>query len=287
MTTVAVTGRVVAVRIRARSAAALMAVTLVGAAAFGWPFLSRAGADEAVAHGTDAVWVFVALVPLLLAVVLAEMADGAFDAKAIALLGVLAACGAGLRAVDAGGVTGASAVFFLLLPAGRVLGRGFGFVLGTLTLFASALLTGGVGPWLPFQMLAAGWVGFGAGCLPRLGARWSGGRRSGGRRSEVAVLAAYGFLAGLVYGAIMNLWFWPFLSDAGSTTVTFDPMAGPLANLMHYWHFYLVTSLGFDLPRALANAAFMLVAGAPILAALRRVARRAAFDAPVRFESGA
>ena len=44
--------------------------------------------------------------------------------------------------------------------------RNFGFVLGAVTLLASALLTGQVGPWLPFEMLGCAWTGFGAGCLP-------------------------------------------------------------------------------------------------------------------------
>lgn len=57
-------------------------------------------------------------------------------------------------------------MFFLMVLSGRVLGPGFGFVLGALSMFASALLTGGVGPWLPFQMLAMGWVSLGAGLLP-------------------------------------------------------------------------------------------------------------------------
>ena len=82
------------------------------------------------------------------------------------MLGVLTAIGAALRPLGAG-VAGIETVFFLLVLAGRVYGPGFGFVLGTTTMFASALLTGGVGPWLPFQMLASGWVGLGAGLLPR------------------------------------------------------------------------------------------------------------------------
>ena len=52
-------------------------------------------------------------------------------------------------------------------------------------MFASALLTGGVGPWLPFQMLCAAWVGFFAGCLPpargRARARAARGVRRGRR----------------------------------------------------------------------------------------------------------
>ena len=52
------------------------------------------------------------------------------------------------------------------LFAGVMLIAGFGFALGCTSLFASALLTAGVGPWLPFQMICAAWVGMGAGFVP-------------------------------------------------------------------------------------------------------------------------
>src|SRR5439155_1003369 len=81
-------------------------------------------------------WLFVVLLPLLLAVLLCEITDGSIDAKAVAVLGVLVACGAALRAPTTG-ATGFTGVFFLLLPGGRVFGRAFGFVQGALTLFAS------------------------------------------------------------------------------------------------------------------------------------------------------
>jgi energy-coupling factor transport system substrate-specific component len=261
------------VRLRGRSAFALAAVTVVSIAAFGWPLFAGTGSavnNGGLPHSTDAPWLFVALLPLLLAVLFAELSDGSLDAKGVAMLGVLAACGAALRPLGAG-VTGFSAVFFLLVPAGRVFGRGFGFVLGALTLFASALLTAGVGPWLPFQMVAAGWVGFGAGCLPR----------ASGRR-ELALLASYAAFAGLAYGLVMNLWFWPFAHDYPKA-ISFLPGAGWQTNLVHWLHHDVVTSLGFDLPRAAGNLVLVLVAGRPILAALRRAARRAAFDAPVVF----
>ena len=45
----------------------------------------------------------------------------------------------------------------------------------------------------------------------------------------------------------------------------------------------MITSLGYDLPRAALTVALVLVAGRPILRALRRMSRRAAFDAPVAF----
>jgi energy-coupling factor transport system substrate-specific component len=259
------------VRLRYSSMAILLVASVLGLVAFTWPlFVDPVGA-ESLAHSGDAPWIFLALLPLLFAVIVAEMADGALDAKAVALLGVLAACGAALRLP--GGVTGFEPMFFVFVPAGRVFGRGFGFVLGALTMFASALLTGGVGPWLPFQMFAAAWVGFFAGCLPP----------ARGRR-EVFLLAGYAFVAGLAYGLIMNMWFWPYGASAGSE-LSYVPGAGLGENLRRFWAFHLATSLGWDLPRAFMNAALVLLFARPVLAALRRVARRAAFGAPVEFVS--
>lgn len=263
------------VRLRPRAAGALAVTSLLGAVGFGWPLIaSRLPGSGTAAHSGDAPWIFVALVGLLLAVVMAELADGGMDAKSIAVLGVLAGCGAALRPVT-GGATGFTLLFFLLVPAGRVLGRGFGFVLGAVTLLASALLTAGVGPWLPFEMLGAAWVGFGAGCLPRARGR-----------AEVMVLAAYGAFTGLAYGALLNLSFWPF-TRGYPPQIAFVPGGTVATNLMHWWRFDVTTSLGFDVPRAVGNAVLLLALGGPVLVALRRVRRRASFDAPVEWTDAA
>jgi energy-coupling factor transport system substrate-specific component len=261
-----------AVRLRGRAALALAATAVVGVLAFGWPLLAPRFAGS---HSSDAPWLFVALLPLLLAVVFAELGDGALDVKAVAVLGVLAGVGAALRPLS-GGVTGFTFEFFLLVLGGRVFGRGFGFVLGALTLFASALLTAGVGPWLPFQMVGAGWVGFGGGCLPRLRGR---------ARAEVVMLAAYGAVSGLVYGSLMNLTFWPF-ARYYPDQIAFHPDASLVDNLAAWWRFDVTTSLGFDVPRAIGNAVLILLLGRPVLMALRRVARRAAFGARVDVDPG-
>jgi energy-coupling factor transport system substrate-specific component len=141
-------------------------------------------------------------------------------------------------------------------------------------MFASALLTGGVGPWLPFQMLCAAWVGFLAGCLPR----------AAGRR-ELLLLAAYGAVAGVAYGLVMDMWFWPF--GTSGTELHFVAGASVAENLRRFWAFHLASALGFDIPRALGNALLVLIVGTPVLAALRRAARRAAFGAPIVFEPAA
>ena len=255
-----------------RSNLLLALTSVVGLGGFTWPLFTHPHGNENLAHAADAPWLFVVLLPLLLAVLLCEITDGSIDAKAVAVLGVLVACGAALRAPTTG-ATGFTGVFFLLLPGGRVFGRAFGFVQGALTLFASALLTGGVGPWLPFQMIAAAWTGYLAGCLPPLG-----------RRSELLVLAAYGVIAGLLYGLVMDMWFWPF-TTSGTNRLHYVPGDALVPNLHRFWAFHLASALGFDLPRAVGNAALVLVAGAPVLAALRRAARKASFQAPVHIEA--
>ena len=257
-------------RLRGRSIVALLLVSLVGVAAFGWPLL--VAPSSALAQATETPLLFALLLPLLLAVVLAELADGGMDAKTVAMLGVLAAVGAALRPLGTG-IAGFEPVFFLLVLAGRAYGPGFGFALGSITLFASALITAGVGPWLPFQMLGAGWVAAGAGLLPRTRGR-----------AELGLLAAYGAVAGLAYGLALNLSFWPFVVGPASS-IAYVPGDPATANLGRFLAFTLATSMAFDVPRALLTATLVLVTGGPILRALRRAGRRAAFEAPVRFEA--
>ncbi|WP_404353026.1 ECF transporter S component [Phycicoccus jejuensis] len=258
-----------AIRMRPRSTVAVALVSLAGLVAFGWPLL--VDPSSGLAHSADAPLVFALVLPLLLAVVLAEIAEGGMDVKAVAMLGVLSAVGAALRPLGAG-TAGLETVFFLLVLGGRVFGAGFGFVQGAVTLFASALITGGVGPWLPFQMLGAAWVGMGAGLLPRVRGK-----------AEVALLAGYGALAGLAYGFLLNLSFWPFSTGMGGG-LSFVAGAPLLENLHRFVVFSLATSLGWDLGRALTNVVLVSVTARPVLGALRRAARRAAFEAPVAFE---
>ncbi|MEV5103003.1 ECF transporter S component [Streptomyces massasporeus] len=263
-----------AVRLGPRSVAALALVSAVGVAGFGWPFLapptSRIGA-----HAQDAPWLFAGVLVLLVAVVAAAISESGLGPKAVAMLGVLAATGAALRPIGAG-TAGIEPMFFLMVLSGRVLGPGFGFVLGSVTMFASALLTGGVGPWLPFQMLAMGWFAMGAGLLP-------GPDRLRGR-AELAMLAGYGFLAAFAYGTVMNMAGWPFMSALASN-VAFDPHAPVAANLARFVAYCLATSLGWDLGRAVVTVVLTFTLGPAVLRALRRATRRAAFETPVTFDA--
>jgi energy-coupling factor transport system substrate-specific component len=272
MTAVAPRARLRVVRLRPRSAAAVALVSVIGVLAFLWPLFVTPGSG--LAHSADAPLVFALVLPLLLAVVLAELSEGGMDVKAVAMLGVLSAVGAALRPLGAG-TAGLETVFFLLVLGGRVFGAGFGFVLGATTLFASALVTGGVGPWLPFQMLGAAWVGWGAGLLP-----------SARGRAELLLLVGYGALAGLFYGAMLNLSFWPFATGM-SGGLSFVPGEPLLDNLHRFVVFTLATSLGWDIGRAVTTGVLVAVTGRAVLGALRRAARRAAFEEPVTFSGTA
>ncbi|MEV7937326.1 ECF transporter S component [Kitasatospora sp. NPDC088264] len=259
-----------AVRIpgRARVVAALAA--FIGLVAFTWPFVVAPGK---FGSSYAPPLIFGALLVLVLAVVIAEIAAGGIDAKALAMLGVLSAVNAGLRPLGAG-TAGVETVFFVLVLAGRVFGPGFGFTLGCTSLFASALLTGGVGPWMPYQMFGCAFVGMLAGLLPRT-------RR---RRWEVPMLAAYGAFSGYLFGFLLNLSFWPFSTDPNSSIAYLPGL--PFTEQWHrYLLFDLATSLGWDTGRAVTTFTAVLVVGPAVLTVFRRAARRANFEPMVRFEA--
>ena len=262
-------GHTPAIRLGHRSTLLLALASTLGIVAFGWPLMIHQHAGTNTAHSGDAPWIFVALIPMLIAIVMAELSEGGIDAKAIALLGILAACFAVLR-IASPGIDGFEPEWFLLVLAARVFGRGFGFVLGAMAFLASALVTGGVGPWLPFQMLAAAWVGFGAGSLPPVRGF-----------AERGLLACYGVVAALAFGMLTNFWFWPFVGS--DTTYSFVPGASVAANLHRFILFDLTTSMGFDITRAATCAVLILVLGRPVLAALRRASRRAVFEPEANF----
>ena len=154
-----------------------------------------------------------------LAVMALALQTHRLSTRLLAVLAALVAVDATLRLVIVIGLLGFSPIFFLMIVGGYVMGPSFGFALGSLTLLLSAVLTAGFGPWLPYQMLASGWVGMGAGYLGQLLKAPTltlpqRGRGFGNR--EIVALAAYGCAAGFAYGALLDLWEWPFLLGTAS-----------------------------------------------------------------------
>lgn len=253
-----------------RTGWSLALATIVGLVAFLYPFVLpgiEQVTDDSAANATAAPLLFAGVVVVVMVVTLMSLADdaaGVAKSRTVALLGVLVAIDATLRLVPS--MAGASPVFLLIMLVGAVFGPSFGFQMGALTLLLSAFVTGGIGPWLPFQMLACGWVGMTAGFLPR----------HASMRRRVIELAIFGAIWGLLFGALMNLYFWPFTApgvDANSS-LYWQPGLSLVETMQRYARFYVITSLVFDLFRAIGNVILVVLLGVPILKLLERYRTR-------------
>lgn len=237
-------------------ALALVAANLAAAAAFLWPLVASAVPAQAQAA---VPYIALSLAPVAAVLVVAALDRSVRSAHTLALLAVLAALGAAIR-IASTGVGGIEALFVLLILAGRVYGARFGLLLGAASIALSALVWGGVGPWLPFQMFACGWVGAGAGILPRRLTGWT----------EIVVLSLYGVVASYLFGLIMNMWFWPF-AVGSETSISYVPGGSVGQNLANFLVYSFVTSTaGWDTLRAVTTVVGLFVVGRAVLSALRR-----------------
>lgn len=244
--------------------------SLAGLIAFFYPFVLPALHAEDASRGeprtTEAPLVLAAVSAACLGVILAELSSpdrrDRLGARSVALLAALVALDALLRLVPT--VGGASPIFGLIFLVGVAYGPSPGFAMGSLTLLVSAMITGGVGPWLPYQMLAAGWVGLTAGWLHRRGFLVGPTARF--------ILAAVAGAWGLLYGALMNLYSWPFLAPGVGTGggIYWEPGLSLAETSARYLAYYLATSLAHDFLRACANVAFVLLLGPALLRLLDR-----------------
>lgn len=260
---------------RARSLAVLVIASIISAYCFLWPFFLNAHSS---AHHVNNQILSIIGVPIALAVLIVDISNERLDAKSVALLGVLAALTAALRPMGAGAV-GIEPMWFILILSARVFGPAFGFVLGVIAMFVSAFITGGFGPWLAYQMFAAGWVGLGAGLLPqRLGKREIRGK------IEIVLLAIYGIFAALLFGLLMDLQFWPWALGA-NTQLSYVPGAGIATNAHRFIIFHFASSMAWDVPRAFVTSMLTVITAPAVLFAMRRTKRRASFQSPIEFKA--
>lgn len=245
----------------------------IGILAFAYPFLQGELVQGTQAEATTAFPVSTPLLTMVLLgtclmALLIEMQGEAASAKVAAALGMMVAVASVLRFVETAipGPGGFTPIFVPVILAGYVFGARFGFLMGVFTLLVSALITGGVGPWLPYQMFVAAWIGFSAGWLPH----------PEGSRAELLMLLLFAVLWGFLYGFLTNLYFWPFFS--GESQMTWEPGAGFLSGFRRYLAFYAATSLVWDVIRAAGNAALVLALGLPTVRALLRFRNRFQFQ---------
>ncbi len=252
------------------SSVSFVLLNLLGVAAYIYPFLfsgvTRPGHDW-FAHSADGPLIMAGVAALCLLLVVSELTEGSLNSKSLAVLGVLAALAAVMRTITL--PAGASLYFFMVILGGYVFGVRMGFLLGALSFLLSALVTAGFGPWLPFQVFAAGWMGLSAGAVGAL-------LRGAPLRIELGAVLSLGFLWGLLFGAITNLWAWPFF--VSGPDISYEPGLGLVETLRRYWNFYLVTSFGWDLMRSVVNVVVLLAVGIPLLKALKRFHARFSWE---------
>jgi energy-coupling factor transport system substrate-specific component len=228
----------------------LIALAALG---FTWPFFVPTNE-----LAEKASWFFLAASPLTLFLVIVLITQEELGSKKIALLGILTALIAALRPLGIGAI-GIEPMWFALIIASRALGPTFGFLLGTLSMGLSALLTGGIGPWLSYQIFAAALIGWGTIVIPTALRGFK----------ELASLVLYGILAAVFFGIAMDLQFWPWTLGPG-TELSYLPGAPIAENLDRFFTYHFISALAWDIPRAVLTSTLLIFAARPMLQALRR-----------------
>jgi len=250
-------------QLRKSAISLLIPIALLG---FFWPFFVT---EQSQSH--HASWFFLAASFISVALTVILVANDDLGSKNVAFLGILSALIAALRPLGIGAI-GIEPMWFALILSARVMGPTFGFLLGAISMTLSALLTGGTGPWLGYQVFAAALIGFGVGVIPK--------RVRG--KFEIILLAAYGAVASEFFGIMMDLQFWPWSLGAG-TELSYRAGAPLDENFSHFISYHYISALAWDLPRAIITVFLISIAGKSTLNALRRARHKAAFVTEIEF----
>ena len=233
-------------------------VSLAGIVLFIWPFLGLGLPPEvpalAVTGGAVA------------ALVLMEAGARRLDSGRLALLAALAAIDAALR------------LALVSLCAGYEFGASYGFLVGAFSLMVSGLVTGGIGPWLPYETFAVGWVGASSGLAGSLVRRLRPRRRTWlPDRLDLAILIGVALVTGFAYGALTDIWGWVAFYR-GVENIGWIPGLSAIQTLAQFGRYYAVTSLTWDSVRAVGDALAVLALGAPVLMAMGRLRARLGYE---------
>jgi energy-coupling factor transport system substrate-specific component len=136
----------------------------------------------------------------------------------------------------------------IVLISGYVLGGAPGFMVGAVAALASNLFFG-QGPWTPWQMAGWGGVGLFGAALARI---------SRGNLGRIRFALCAG-VAGLGFGAVMNLHLWVTYSGDHTASKLVATFAG---------------SFAFDVAHAVGNVLFCFAFGPVLIRALRRYRTR-------------
>ncbi|MBU3716201.1 MAG: ECF transporter S component [Candidatus Nanopelagicaceae bacterium] len=243
------------------SSSLFVLINFFGLFLFTWPLLLDTE-SLGLASLNQATWLAALFGILCVAMIAFQINAKLLDSKIVAIVAVLVALISALRLLGAGAV-GIEPMWFLIILAARALGPQIGFVIALMAILVSSLITGGIGPWLPFQALAAGWIAAGVVVIPK--------RLS--FRLERVLLMAYGIFSALLFGTLMDLQLWPWLLGS-DTQLSYLPGASITENLGRFLTFHFATALSWDLPRAIVTASLIFISAKSVLGALGRAKSR-------------
>jgi energy-coupling factor transport system substrate-specific component len=92
------------------------------------------------------------------------------------------------------------------------------------------------------------------------------------------MLAVWGLVLGFAFGVLMNVYFWPYVFAPTQSDMYWQPGLNLVQSLKRYALFYVVTSLWWDLARAVGNFVLLLIFAAPVVRLLRRFQHRFFFQ---------
>lgn len=181
--------------------------------------------------------------------VLFEFESAATGAKQIVLVSMLGTISALSRLPFAALMNFQPSTFFIIC-SGYVFGPVAGFMVAALTTLISNLFVGH-GPWTVYQIFTWGLVGVSAGYLKRIPVRSD--------RARITLLIVFGAIWGMLYGVIINIWFWA-------------AFIYPLT--LKTYLLTLLNAVWWDLSHSLANVIFLLFFGTKTIAILERFKKR-------------
>ena len=245
-------------------------VSIAGLVVFLWPFFGFGLSPETPALAVTLAAVF--------SLAVMEIGARRLDSGRLALLAALAAIDAALRLAMVNGLAGFSPIFFLVLAAGYEFGPSYGFLVGSFSLLVSAVVTGGVGPWLPYETFAVGWVGLAAGVAGSMVRRARPARRAWRpSRLDIGVLVVVAVVTGFAYGVLTDVYGWVAFYR-GVENIGWIPGLPPGETLAQFGRYYALTSLGWDAFRAAGDAIAVIAFGPPVLMALGRLRARLGYE---------
>lgn len=146
-----------------------------------------------------------------------------YNAKSIAIIGLLSSLAAVSRFFFSS-IPSVQPSSFIIIMTGIVFGGSFGGLTGALCAVVSNILLG-QGPWTLFQIVCWGLMGLTADWFSKLTNR------------NIIALSIFGFIWGMVFGWIMNIWYaigdlnWVTYISACIASLNFD-LAHALTNML-------------------------------------------------------